>query len=145
MSDIMQVEVINENVDIENYGYATEHSAGIDLAVAEPTMVKNEEVTFIPTGIKIAIPEGHFGMVCSRSGHGTKRGLVVAQGVGIIDSDYRGEVFVPIYNRSCSSIFLPIGERIAQMIIVPFVQVGCAFVEKLTETERGDGGFGSTG
>jgi dUTP pyrophosphatase len=129
------------------HGYATKGSAGLDLkcAVGKGQTLKSETTAIIRTGVSVAIPEGYVGILASRSGIGVNRGLSVAQGVGVIDSDYRGEVLVPLHNRNNHAEVVKFGERIAQLLIVPVIQPEVVFVEELDETERGDGGFGSTG
>jgi dUTP pyrophosphatase len=125
--------------------YATEHSAGLDVASALQYHIEPGETVKIRTGITLEIPESCFGMICSRSGLGVKEGLIVAQGVGIVDSDYRGELLVPIRNVSPHRREINIGQRIAQLIILPYTKVTPTVVDNLTETKRGAGGFGSTG
>ncbi len=99
----------------------------------------------IPTGLSIQIPTGYVGIVSSRSGLGVKKGLVVAHGVGVIDSDYRGPLMIPVWNRSTSFIEIRPGDRIVQMLFLPVEQMDLIEVEELDSTERGSGGFGSTG
>jgi len=99
----------------------------------------------VNTGICIAIPTGCFGGIYARSGLATKQGLAPANKVGIIDSDYRGELIVALYNHSDLPVTLHKGDRIAQLIIQPYIQTQLVEVKELEETERGDGGFGSTG
>lgn len=127
-------------------GYATKGSAGIDIkcGVANKTF-KAQSTEVIRTGVKVAIPEGFFGMLTSRSSLGVKKGLSVAQGVGIIDSDYRGELLVPLHNRHHNNEIIEFGDRIAQLVLIPVAQAEIVIVDELDETERGEGGFGSTG
>jgi dUTP pyrophosphatase len=123
--------------------YATNGSAGFDLAAAEEVMVYTGRTVKIRTGLSFEIPEGYEGQVRPRSGMTYKTKLRVA--LGTIDSDYRGEVCVIVDNIGEDVKRIAIGERIAQMIISPVVQVGFDVVESLTDTDRGAGGFGSTG
>lgn len=125
--------------------YATEDSAGIDIAAALQYHIEPGEVVKIRTGLTLEIPKHFFGMLCSRSGLGVNEGLIVAQGVGTIDSDYRGELLVPIRNVSTQRRQITVGQRIAQLIILPYGKVELTLSENLNETERGVGGFGSTG
>ena len=120
--------------------------AGFDLRadISEPMLILPGDVTTVGLGFKYAIPEGHFGLVVPRSGLGTK-GLVLANTVGIIDSSYRGEVKAGLMNRSSQPIVVYPGDRVCQMIIVPFLQCAMGQVDELDETERGEGGYGSTG
>lgn len=128
------------------HGYATKGSAGIDLKCGvRQKQFKSGSTEVIRTGISVAIPEGHVGILASRSGIGVKKGLSVAQGVGVIDSDYRGEVLVPLFNRNMHNELIKFGDRIAQLLIVPVIQPEIVMVDELDETERGEGGFGSTG
>ena len=99
----------------------------------------------VPTGLGAEIPAGLAGMVFSRSGLGTKHGMVVAQGVGVIDSDYRGEIKVPLRNMGEKPYAVQPGERIAQLVLLPVQLLPVEEVQELTHTQRGQGGFGSTG
>ena len=127
--------------------YGTEMSAGADLRIcsAEPTVIPAGKTVMVPTGIACAIPEGYVGLVFARSGLASKRGLAPANKVGVIDADYRGEIFVPLMNHSDCEQTLEPYERIAQLVIVPFLKVSFEETNTLDETERGSGGFGSTG
>ena len=127
--------------------YATEHSAGADLYNMKdnPVTVEPHATVMIKTGIAIEIPEGYVGLVFARSGIASKRGLAPANKVGVIDSDYRGEWMVALHNHSDVAATVDGGERIAQVVVVPYVQGGFVEVEELSDTERGEGGFGSTG
>lgn len=99
----------------------------------------------IRTGIQVEIPQGYFGAVFARSGLSTKQGLRPANCVGVIDSDYRGEIKIPLYNDSGSTREVHCGDRVAQMVILPYAKVELEEVDELDNTERGTGGFGSTG
>lgn len=123
----------------------TAASAGWDLYAADSMSVEPGEFIKVPTDIAIAIPNGYFGAVYSRSSVGTKGGLRVCQGVAVIDSDYRGNLIVPLYNQSKETKIVNRGDRIAQLVIQPYLQVRLELVDELDETERGEGGFGSTG
>ncbi len=127
--------------------YGTELSAGADLyaLLNADVTVKPAETFLVHTGIAIEIPEGYAGLVFARSGLASKKGLAPANKVGVIDADYRGEIMVPLYNHSSEERTLSNGERVAQMIIVPFLKVEYNEVDRLSDTERGLGGFGSTG
>lgn len=122
----------------------SEKSAAIDLKAGVLNHIKPGDTFLFPTGLYVEIPEGHVGLIVARSGLGTK-GLVLSNQVGVIDSDYRGEVKVGLYNRSGKVAYIDRGERIAQMMIVKLPTVQYQEVEELSETERGEGGFGSTG
>lgn len=103
------------------------------------------ETKMIRTGIAVEIPEGYAGLVYARSGLASKRGLAPANKVGVIDADYRGEVFVALYNHSDSVQTIECGERIAQLVVTPFLKAEFQEAEELSDTVRGAGGFGSTG
>ena len=126
----------------------SEQSAGWDLYAAIP----DEEIVIQPgciakigTGLSIELPEGTFGGVFARSGLATKQGLRPANCVGVCDSDYRGEYIVALYNDSDKARIVHNGDRIAQLVILPYVKCDYEEVEELSDTERGNGGFGSTG
>lgn len=122
-------------------------SAGIDLYAATDYDIKIQpgQTIKIGTGIAIALPEGTFGGIFARSGLATKQGLRPANCVGAIDSDYRGEVIVAIHNDSDIEQVIPAKSRIAQLVVLPYIPVNIILTSELDETERGDGGFGSTG
>ncbi len=129
--------------------YATAHAAGIDLRACINTQeltINPGERALIPTGISIEpLMENVAGFVYSRSGLGAKRGLSVAQGVGVIDSDYRGEIMVFLLNTSTAPQQITKGERIAQLVFQPILRAQLQICTKLGETTRGSGGFGHTG
>lgn len=123
--------------------YATSGAACFDLYATESKLVVNRCV--IDTGLAFEIPEGYVMLVHSRSGHGFKFGVRLANGTGIIDSDYRGELMVALHNDGDLPLRITAGDRIAQAMIVPVPQVSFTLVEELSTTDRGSGGFGSTG
>lgn len=128
--------------------YATEGSAGMDLkaALEEPLLLKKGETQFVPTGIAISIPDVSYGaFIFARSGLACKNGIALANSVGVIDSDYRGEIKCALINLGTSDFTIYPGDRIAQMVFMPVSQVNLQEVSDLDETERGIGGFGSTG
>jgi dUTP diphosphatase len=128
--------------------YATNGSAGLDLRACldEPAVLNPGETLLIPTGLAIHIDDpGLAAVLLPRSGLGHKHGIVLGNLVGLIDSDYQGQVFVSCWNRGDTSFEINIGERIAQMVFIPVVQVGFEQVEEFTTSERGTGGFGHTG
>ncbi len=127
---------------------ATSGSAGLDLraCIAEPVRVPARGHAVIPTGLAIALPSGDYAaMIFARSGLAIKHGLGLLNGVGVVDSDYRGEVAVGLVNVFDEDYVIEPGERIAQMIVMPVTSLPIEVVESLDETERGAGGFGSTG
>lgn len=127
---------------------ATDGSAGYDLCacIEKPVVVQPGETVKIPTGFAMALPCADYAaFVYARSGLGIKHGIVPANCVGVIDSDYRGELIVGLINQSHNAFTINAGDRIAQMVIAPVLHVDLVECETLTETERGVGGFGSTG
>lgn len=128
--------------------YATAGSAGLDLRamIEAPLEVAPAQTALIPTGLAIHIADAGFaGMVLPRSGLGHKHGIVLGNLVGLIDSDYQGELMVSCWNRGHASFMLEPGERLAQLVIVPVLQVSLQQVEEFDASHRGDGGFGHTG
>ena len=127
--------------------YGSEYAAGADLyAVADGDItVKAGETVLIHTGLSVEIPEGYAGLIYARSGLASKRGLAPANKVGVIDADYRGEVMVALHNHSAVDQTVASGERIAQLVVTPFLKAEYTAVDELSSTERGAGGFGSTG
>lgn len=124
----------------------SEYAAGSDLYSAENDLcIEDRQTVMIGTGIAMEIPEGYVGLVYARSGLACKEGLAPANKVGVIDSDYRGEIKVALYNQSGEKKLVKKGERIAQIVIAPFLTPEFTEVSELDETDRGDGGFGSTG
>ena len=145
MKEKIKVKKLDERAIIPTYG--SEFSAGADLyAVADSDItIKAGQTEFIHTGLSLEIPEGYVGLVYARSGIATKRGLAPANKVGVIDSDYRGEVMVSLHNHSNEEQEIADGERIAQLVIAPFLAAEFTECDELTDTQRGEGGFGSTG
>ena len=124
---------------------ASEHAAGFDIhSLFNVNLIPNEP-TLVNTGISLEVPVGYEAQVRIRSGLSSKKGIMLLNGVGTIDADYRGEIFVPLINTQDRSLYIRAGERIAQVIIAPIIPVTYVEVDTLTETKRGDGGFGSTG
>ena len=135
---------LNENAVTPTFG--TEFSAGADLySVEEEVVINPGETKFIGTGLATAIPVGTVGLIYARSGLACKKGLAPANKVGVIDSDYRGEIKVALHNHGTEPQTVLKGERVAQMVITPYFAVDYVEVESLSTTVRGDGGFGSTG
>ena len=139
------VKKLDERAVLPTYGSA--FSAGADLyAVADEEIgILPNETKLIHTGLALEIPEGYAGLIYARSGLATKRGLAPANKVGVVDADYRGEVMVALHNHSTEVRYVECGERIAQLVIAPVYQADFCEVEELSKTDRGDGGFGSTG
>jgi dUTP pyrophosphatase len=141
----IQIKKLKANAQLPTRGSA--YAAGYDLyaCLDEAVTVPAGETVKIGTGLSIAVPEGYFGAIFARSGLAAKEGLRPANCVGVADSDYRGEYIVALHNDSASHRTVTPGERIAQLVIMPFLSVTFDEVESLGETERGAGGFGSTG
>lgn len=127
--------------------YGTKYSAGADLyaLLDEDLVIAPSETVLVHTGICMEIPTGLVGLVFARSGLATKKGLAPANKVGVIDSDYRGEIMVPLHNHTKEEKVIKHGERIAQIIFMPYIMEQFDEVDELSETVRGEGGFGSTG
>ena len=127
--------------------YKTEGAAGMDLcaAISEPITLKPLQRTLIPTGLKIELEHGYEAQIRPRSGMSIKHGITLINCVGTVDEDYRGEVCVAVVNISNEEYTIQPDERIAQMVITKYSQAKIEVVEELTDTDRGEGGFGSTG
>ncbi len=127
--------------------YATAGAAALDLRYCGDTVITLavSEIKSIPTGLAIEVPDGCAAVVCARSGLASKRGIALANGIGLIDPDYRGELCVVLKNYGSSVFAVHPGDRIAQLMIIPIYRAELCQVEELDQTERGEGGFGSTG
>ena len=127
--------------------YSSAAAAGADLraCLEEDVIIRPGKTEMISTGLAMEVPEGYAGLIYARSGLASKRGLAPANKVGVIDSDYRGEIMVALHNHSEEAAVISHGERIAQLIITPYLTAEFTEKEVLEETERGFGGFGSTG
>ena len=146
----LKIKAVSDKIgkDIPCPFYATAGAAAMDLCacVDAPVEVAPRALVSIPTGIAIALPSADYvALVFARSGLGIKHGVVPGNCVGVIDSDYRGEIMVGLYNSGESEYTVQPGDRIAQLMVTPVVQADVELVDELDETERGAGGFGSTG
>ena len=141
----IKITKLNKNAIIPTRG--SNEAAGMDLyaCINEPIVIEPHTTAKIPTGIATELPSGTFGGVVARSGLATKYGIRVCQGLAVIDSDYRGEWFVPLHNDTDETFTLNPYERIAQLIVIPYLDIKFTEVERLSDTARGCGGFGSTG
>lgn len=141
----IQIKKLKDNAVIPTRG--SMEAAGYDLyaAIDEPVTIPPHETVKIGTGLAIAVPQGYFGAIFARSGLAAKQGLRPANCVGVADSDYRGEYIVALHNDTDEKRIIEPGERIAQLVVMPYLAVEFDEVEELSETERGAGGFGSTG
>ena len=139
----MNIKLLSDNAIIPTRG--TEYAAGWDLYSAEDAIVESGQTTKVSTDIAAEIPLGYFGAIFARSGLSTKQGLRPANCVGVIDSDYRGGLVVALHNDSQETREIKKGDRIAQLVIIPYEAVDLNVVDELSDTKRGDRGFGSTG
>ena len=142
----VQIKKLNENAIIPTNG--SEKAAGHDLYACidgVALVIPAGQTVKIGTGVAVALPDGCFGAIFARSGLATKSGLRPANCVGVVDSDYRGEIIVALHNDSNDIRYIENGERIAQLVAVPYLPMDLYEVDELDETERGTGGFGSTG
>lgn len=145
---VVQLKIVNPLMADKLPAYATEGSAGLDLraCVDAPIEVAVGQTVLVPTGIAIHLANPQLAaMILPRSGLGHKHGIVLGNLVGLIDSDYQGELMVSVWNRGQENFVIQPFERIAQMVIVPVVQVGFEVVNEFSASQRGIGGFGSTG
>ncbi|MBQ1272327.1 MAG: dUTP diphosphatase [Clostridia bacterium] len=134
---------LNEKAQVPTYGSLS--AAGADLYALEKITLQPGQTCLVHTGIAMEIPEGYAGLIYARSGLATKRGLAPANKVGVIDADYRGEIMVALHNHSAQPQTVDAGERVAQLVVTPFLRVEFDEVSDLSDTDRGAGGFGSTG
>ena len=141
----VRVKKLNPEAQLPAYGSAEAAGADLYACLNEPVTIAPGEVFWVPTGIALEVPKGCAGLVYARSSLGAKRGLAPANKVGVIDSDYRGEIRVVLLNHSKEPQTIQPGERVAQFIITPVLQPAYEEVAELTDTGRGAGGFGSTG
>ena len=145
----LQIKVISDKIgkDIPLPYYATEGAAGLDLhaCIDGPVVVPAGGEAFISTGIAAAIPEGYVGVMAVRSSMGIRHGVAMSNGIGVIDSDYRGPLRVGLHNFRDTEYVVEPGDRIAQLLILPVLRPEVEVVSELSETARGAGGFGSTG
>ena len=141
----VNIKKLNEKAVVPTYG--SEFSAGADLYACadEPIVIEAGKTVLVHTGIAMEIPTGYVGLVFARSGLASKKGLAPANKVGVIDSDYRGEIMVALHNHSAEDKTIDAGERIAQIALVPYLTADFNVVDDLSDTARGAGGFGSTG
>ena len=143
----MKVEIIRlrDSAILPTYGSLSAAGADLYCPEGEGVCVPAHKTVLVKTGVALAIPEGYVGLIYARSGIATKRSLAPANKVGVIDSDYRGELMVALHNHSDEEQSVEGGERIAQLVITPYLRAEFSIVDTLDETERGAGGFGSTG
>lgn len=144
----IDIKILDDRLREHMPAYATPGSAGLDLraCVESPLTLEPGSTHLIPTGLAIHLADpGYAAMILPRSGMGHKHGIVLGNLVGLIDSDYQGQLMVSTWNRGSNAFVLNPMERLAQLVIVPVLQVGFNLVDEFPQSERGDGGFGSTG
>lgn len=141
----IKVKKLNENAILPTYG--SEYAAGADLYALtdEDITIDSQKTVLIHTGLSMEIPVGYAGLIYARSGLASKKGLAPANKVGVVDADYRGEIMVALHNHSDLPQTISCGERIAQLVITPFLAASYEEADVLSDTVRGEGGFGSTG
>ena len=145
MMNPVHVKILRDGAKLPTYGTAGAAGADLYACVDAPVTIQPGETVFIPTGIALEVPEGCAGLVYARSGLACKRGLAPANKVGVVDSDYRGELKVPMVNLGTEAYTIQPGERVAQLCIAPVYTAAFVPAEELGGTQRGEGGFGSTG
>lgn len=143
--DAIRVKKLRQNAVLPTYGSIDAAGADLYACLDAEICIHPGESAFVPTGLAMEIPKGYAGLIYARSGLACKRGLAPANKVGVIDSDYRGEFIVVLYNHGSCVQTISHGERIAQLVITPVITPGFFEVDELTETDRAAGGFGSTG
>ena len=143
----MKVGIKKLNKDAKIPVYGSKYAAGADLyaCLEEPLVIAPGCTAVVPTGVALELPVGYAGLIYARSGLATKQGLAPANKVGVVDCDYRGEVMVALYNHSAEARTVNSGDRIAQLVITPYITADFEECAELSDTERGAGGFGSTG
>ena len=145
MDNTIRVKRLRENAVLPRRGSVDAAGADLSACLDAPLTIAPHETVFVPTGISVEIPRGFAGFVFARSSVASKRDLAPANKVGVIDSDYRGEILVALHNHGAVSQTIEPGERIAQLVILPVFAAEYAEADALSDTERGSGGFGSTG
>ncbi len=139
------VKILREGASLPTYGSLEAAGADLYAWLESPVTIEPGATAFVPTGIALEVPRGCAGLIYARSGQATKRGLAPANKVGVVDSDYRGEIMVALHNHGCESQIIAHGERIAQFVITPVLTPVYRIAEELSDTRRNAGGFGSTG
>lgn len=141
----INVKKVREGAKLPTYG--SQYAAGADLYACTESEIEitPHSTAMIPTGIALELPVGYAGFIYARSGLASKRGLAPANKVGVVDCDYRGEVIVALHNHGESAQKIAAGERVAQLVVAPYITAHFEEVDELSSTERGAGGFGSTG
>ena len=141
----IRIKKLDPKAQMPTYGSAEAAGADLYACLEDSVTIEAGQTVFIPTGLAMEIPKGCAGLIYARSSMGAKRGLAPANKVGVIDSDYRGQVMVALHNHGLTAQTVACGERIAQLLVTPVFTPGFTEVKELDDTQRGVGGFGSTG
>ncbi len=141
----VNIKKLKENATIPTYGSVNAAGADLYACIDAPLTIESGDTFLVPTGLAMELPEGYAGLIYARSGLASKKGLAPANKVGVVDSDYRGEVMVALHNHSKNAATIEPNERIAQLVITPYIAAAFNTVDELDSTQRGAGGFGSTG
>ncbi|MBQ5841279.1 MAG: dUTP diphosphatase [Clostridia bacterium] len=145
MKQTVRFQKLDPRAVTPTYGSAAAAGADLYAVMDSPLTLAAGETALVHTGLAVEIPDGYVGLICARSGLATKRGLAPANKVGVIDADYRGEVMVALHNHGDVKQTIDHGERIAQLLLMPFLTAEYTEADSLSDTVRGEGGFGSTG
>lgn len=141
----VRVKILKEGAKLPTYGSTQAAGADLYACLEKAVTIAPGETAFVPTGIALEVPLGCAGLIYARSGMACKRGLAPANKVGVVDSDYRGEIIVALHNHGNAPQTVEHGERVAQFVITPVLTPAYEMVKELSDTERNQGGFGSTG
>lgn len=145
MTQTVRFQKLDKRAVCPQYGSADAAGADLYAVLDAPLTIAADETALVHTGLAVEIPVGFVGLICARSGLATKRGLAPANKVGVIDADYRGEIMIALHNHSAMPQTIEHGERVAQLLLVPYLTAVYEETDHLSETDRGRGGFGSTG
>lgn len=145
MMEPIQVKKLRPDATVPTYGSAQAAGADLYACLDEPAEILPGQTVFIPTGISMQLPQGYVGLIYARSGLACRQDLAPANKVGVIDSDYRGELIVALHNHGSQLRRISTGDRIAQLVVTPVITPGFILSDTLSQTQRGDGRFGSTG
>ena len=145
MTQTVRFQKLDERAVCPRYGSADAAGADLYAVLDAPLTLAPDETVLVHTGLAVEIPAGFVGLVCARSGLATKKGLAPANKVGVIDADYRGEIMVALHNHGVIPQIVEHGERVAQLLLMPYLTATFVETDTLSDTVRGEGGFGSTG
>lgn len=145
MKKAVKIKKLNARATVPTYGSSSAAGADLYACLGSSVRIKPSETAMIPTGLALEIPDGYVGLIYARSGLACREGLAPANKVGVIDSDYRGEIVVALFNHSSEERTVEDGQRVAQLVITPYATADFILSDELGNSERGSGGFGSTG